>query len=161
MGLGIGGVFVGIGAVELVLLGLSGALSGNLFIAAFLVVLGGSIIWLTYRGGLRDPIARIQLAHDAATFMSLSGRTVRVAWRDPAWDLEIQDPAPDPSVKDEAKQHLFFSGMRGVYGTLGRGDVGPMLDAARSYGLSVTIRNATSDRKREHPIRRIRIRASP
>lgn len=158
IGLGIGGAFAVIGAVELALLVNAGGVSGDLLIAAFLVLLGVSIVWLTRRGGLRDPVRRIDLNDAGATFVRWSGSSVRIAWLDPKWDLEVQDPAPDPTVKEASKQHLFFSGPSGVYGTFGRGDIGPLLDAAREHGLSVSVRNSTSDRRQQHPVRRVRIR---
>ena len=147
-----------IGAVELYLLSAAGSFSGNTVVAAFLLALGGSIGWFAYRGGLRDPVARIEIGDDAVTFVKASARTVRLAWLDPKWDLEIQDPAPDPSARPEAKQHLFFTGVGPVYGTLSRSDVGPILDATREHGLSVTVRELTTGRRGEHIIRRIRIR---
>lgn len=157
MGLAIGSVFVAIGAVELVLLSLAGTFGGDTLVAVFLAVLGASIIWFTYRGGLRDPVARITLGDDAATFARRSGSSVRLPWLDPRWDLEIEDPAPDPTVRAEAKQHLYFSGAGAVYGTLTRSDVGPILDAAREHGLSVTIRRVTIRKRGTHVVRRIRI----
>lgn len=157
LGLGIGAVFAAIGAVELVLLGIA-AFSANTVIAAFLVVLGGSIAWFSYRGGLWDPVARIDLAEEAATFSKRSGRSVRIAWSDPAWDLEIRDPALDPSIRPEEKDHLFFVGAAGVYGTLSRSHLGPILDATRARGLSVTIREVAVGRRKEHTVRQIRIR---
>ena len=158
IGAGIGLAFAVIGAVELVLVLESGGFSGDTLIALFLLVLGVSIFWFTYRGGLKDPVARIDLDDQGATFVRRSGSSVRLAWLDPKWDLEVQDPAPDPTVREEAKKHLFFSGPGGVYGTFGRSDVGPLMDVAREHGLDVSVRNGVTGRGGKHPIRRIRIR---
>ena len=158
IGLAIGSVFAAIGIGELALLTLAGTFGGDTLVATFLIVLGASIIWFTYRGGLRDPVARITLGEDVATFARRSGSTVRLPWLDPRWDLEIEDPAPDPNVRAEAKQHLFFTGVGAVYGTLTRSDVGPILDAAREHGLSVTVREVTIRKRGTHVVRRIRIR---
>ncbi len=158
MGTAIGSAFVAIGVVEFFVLSTGGTVGGNLLIAAFLAVLGGSIIWFTYRGGLRDPVARITLGEDSATFLRRSGSSVRLPWLDPRWDFEIEDPAPDPNLRAEAKQHLFFTGVGAVYGTLTRSDVGPILDAAREHGLLVTVREVTTRKRGTHVVRRIRIR---
>lgn len=156
LGLGIGGVFVVVGGVELARL-LGGTLGPGTVIAILLIVLGGSLGYLSLRGGLWDPVARIDLAEQRVTFARRSGRETRVAWSDPRWELVIHDLAPDPEVSAIEKSHLFFFGPRSTYGSLGRADVGPLLDEARAHGLTVTVKNEVLGTRRRHTVRKLRI----
>lgn len=160
LGFAIGIVFGAVGVGELVYLGVA-AFNADSLIAIILLVLGGSIAWLSYRGGLRDPVVRIHFDEARATFTRHSGQGFAISWSDPRWDLEIDDPAPDPAAPAEAKGHLFFTGVGPVYGTLRRTQIGPILDAARGHGLRVTIREVTVGGRRRLRVRRIRIRAYP
>jgi hypothetical protein len=158
LGLVIGATFAAIGVAELTLF--SGPmLTGNTVVAVLLIVLGASIAWLSNRGGLRNPVTKIALAEDGVTFSRWTGRPVRFAWSDPTWDLEIQDPSPDPSIRPEEKEHLFFLGRGQIYGTMTRSSVGPILDAAREHGLAVSMKDVTTGRRGEHIVRRIRLRS--
>jgi hypothetical protein len=156
-GVSLGSVFGAIGAYELALL--HSELPGpDPIIAALLLVLGASLVAITLRGSLLNPILRIQVNDEGLLLLRRWGPRATMRWDDPAFNLQVLDPGPDTSTSPEEKQHLFFFAAQGTYGSLGRSDVGPLLDAFRAHGLIVRMAvEAEGTGSARHRTRRIRI----
>ncbi len=161
VGLGFGAVFVGVGSYELSTNGLQAPVI-DLVVAGLLIVLGLLLATLSLRAGLLDPIVRIQLDGSGVRLQRRwRNAEVLFPWKDPALDLELEDPAPDPAVPPENKRHVFFTVSSSLYGSLDRAQCGPLFDAARAHGLRVRMWN---DRfragRQDRVVRRIRISSS-
>ncbi len=161
LGIALGAGFVVIGGYELDLLGLHTP-GATAVVAALLVVLGISLGTLTLRADMSNPGVRLRLDEEGLVFSRRRGGTIRMAWSDPRFEVEVQDLAPDTGVGVEERDHLFFTTPLYVYGSLGRADMGPVLDAAQLHGLSVRIWTERVKLGREmHKVRRVRIGRPP
>ena len=161
LGVALGASFVVIGAYELDLLGLH-TLGATAVVAALLVVLGISLATLTIRADMSNPVVSLRLDEEGLAFSRRRGGTVGMAWSDPRFEVEVQDLAPDPGVGVEERDHLFFTTPLRVYGSFGRANLGPVLDAAQLHGLSVRIWTERVKLGRgTHKVRRVRIGRPP
>jgi hypothetical protein len=157
VGLGLGSAFIGIGLYEFLLFAASLA-PVDVVVSALLIVLGGTIILLSLRSGLLNPVRGLKGDSTGLTLARRWRGPAHWQWSDPSLTLEVEDLTPDPASNPEEKRHMFFSGPGPVYGSLAPSQLGPLLDAVRARGLAVRIANREVRSGRTyHQIRRIRI----
>jgi len=160
-GLVVGFAFAGIGTFEVGLRASSG-FSADYLIALLLVILGVAMIGISLYLGLLNPVTRLRGNASVVIFERRWGRPVSCKWRDPAFRLDIDDRTTDPVGSAESHQHLFFEGPGPIYGNLTPSTIGPLLDAARTCGASISMKQlAQRERGEVHLVRRIRIRPPP
>lgn len=160
VGLVLGTAFVAIGGYEILAMATS-QLTPNTFVAGLVLVLGVTLIVLGLRSGLLNPAVALREDGNGLRFERRWGAPIVLAWTDPAFELEIEDLAPDTASSPEEKRHLFFSAPGPVYGTLALSGMGPLLDVARANGLEVQMRTDEVRTGRvRHRIRQIRITPS-
>ncbi|MGI0072143.1 MAG: hypothetical protein ACRECT_08800 [Thermoplasmata archaeon] len=156
-GVVVGAVFIVIGAFELAV-NLSGRALANSIVASLLVALGASLIVLSLRSGLINPVTFLRADAVGVRFSRRWRGAIVRGWADPELGFDVEDLGADAGATPPERTHLFFSSGGVVYGTLGRGQIGPMLDVMKAHGMSVRIstqkiRVGRTDRR----IRRIRI----
>ncbi len=160
-GLALGIVFVGVGVFE-VGLRASSSFSPLYLIALLLVVLGMAVIGVCLYSGLLNPVTRIRADASGVTFERRWGRPILYKWKTPEFRMDIDDRTTDPVGSAESRQHLFFEGPGSIYGNLTPTTIGPLLDVARTYRATVSMKQLEQRERGEiHLIRRIRIRPPP
>ena len=160
-GLALGIAFVGIGALEAGIRAASG-FSAEYLLALLLVALGMAVIGVSLYMGLLNPVTRLRGNASAVIFERRWGRPVSCRWKDPEFRLDIDDRTLDPVGSPESRQHFFFEGPGPIYGNLTPATIGPLLDAARTCGASISMKQLEQTERGEiHLIRRVRIRPPP
>ena len=161
IGILLGVAFVGVGAFYAGLLAPSG-FSADYLIALLLVVLGLALLGVSLYSGLLNPVTRLRGNALEVTFERRWGGPLSWRWKDPAFRLDIDDRTSDPVGTAESHHHLFFEGPGPIYGNLTPTTIGPLLDAARSCGAPISMKQLELREGREiHLVRRIRIRPPP
>ena len=156
-GMGVGIVFMGIGGYALGRLARTGV-SAEFIIGALLLGLGVALVVLTLRNSLVNPVLSLHADPEGVTYFRRWWGPVRRKWSQPGLFLLVEDLAPDTVSSAEEKQHLFFTGPRAVYGDLPTRELGPILDAARESGLSISMKIVEQRTGQVvHRVRRIRI----
>jgi hypothetical protein len=161
IGVVLGIAFAVIGTIYVGRLARSG-FSADYLIALLLVVLGLALIGVSLHSGLLNPVTRLRGNASGVLFERRWGRPLSWRWKDPRFRLDIDDRTSDPVGSAESHQHLFFEGPGSIYGNLTPTTIGPLLDAAREYGVPVSMRQLEQRERGEiHLVRRIRIRPPP
>jgi len=161
VGVALGLVFVGVGVFEVGVFYVGGP-SVEYAIALLLIILGAGVAFVSLYMGLINPVTALAGNASGITFDRRWGGARAWSWRAADFRLDIDDRGIDPTVGEEARDHLFFEGPGAVYGNLSRASVGPLLDVARTYGAVVSMKQLEqSERGRIRLVRRIRIRPSP
>jgi hypothetical protein len=136
--------------------------SPSYLIALLLVILGLGVIYVSVRSGLLNPVTRVRGKASGVTFERRWGRPMSWTWRDPDFRFDIDDRTSDPVGSTEAHQLFFFEGPEPIYGNLTAATIGPLLDTARAYGATVSMKQLEQrERGKIHLVRRIRIRPAP
>jgi hypothetical protein len=136
--------------------------TADYFIALLLVVLGLAVISVSLYSGLLNPVTRVRGNASVVVFERRWGRPLSWKWKDPEFRLDIDDRTSDPVGDAESHEHLFFEGPVPIYGNLTPATIGPLLDAARAYGVAISMKQLEQrERGAIHLVRRIRLRPPP